>query len=327
MAWRKRRPSRSSAYRGQPWPGAPCAAAPQRRVPRVPAGAQDRRDHLPFSVHCAYSRDPLRYRLVRFAGLLCFQAFEGLMLILLPPSEGKAFPGDGPPLSLDSLSLPELTPARESVLTALEEVSARPLAEARTVLGLSSRQAEALPRNRELRTAATLRAADLYTGVLYDRLRLGELLAGPAAARVDTSVLIFSALWGVLRPSDTVPPYRLSMGVSLPPLGPLGAFWRAHLTETLTAVARGPAPERSAAACRRPAAVLRPAGRPGPATAADHQAKAVRGAVAHSLLTAQETPQTPGELAILLADLGYQVELTSPARGGGPQTLNVIVSG
>ncbi len=49
--------------------------------------------------------------------------------------------------------------------------------------------------------------------------------------------------------------------------------------------------------------------------------------MAHSLLTAQETPQTPGELAILLADLGYQVELTSPARGGGPQTLNVIVSG
>lgn len=343
MAWRKRRPSRSSTYRGQPWPGAPCAAAPQRRVPRVPAGAQDRRDHLPFSVHCAYSRDPLRYRLVRFAGLLCFQAFEGLMLILLPPSEGKAFPGDGPPLSLDSLSLPELTPARESVLTALEEVSARPLAEARTVLGLSSRQAEALPRNRELRTAATLRAADLYTGVLYDRLRLGELLAGPAAARVDTSVLIFSALWGVLRPSDTVPPYRLSMGVSLPPLGPLGAFWRAHLTETLTAVARG----RLVVDCRSTAYAA--AFRPGPEIAehtvavrvlrqtvvdgvprrsvVSHQAKAVRGAVAHSLLTAQETPQTPGELAILLADLGYQVELTSPARGGGPQTLNVIVSG
>lgn len=265
------------------------------------------------------------------------------MLILLPPSEGKAFPGDGPALDPASLSLPELADARESVMTALEKVCARPLEEARTVLGLTPRQAAAVQRNRELRTAATLRAADLYTGVLYDALRLPELLAGPSAALAAESVLVFSGLWGVLRPVDAVPPYRLAMSVSLPPLGPLGAFWRSRLTGTLTTLAEG----RLVVDCRSTAYAA--AFRPGPEIAehtvavrvlrqtvvdgvprrsvVSHQAKAVRGAVAHSLLTAQETPQTPGELAILLADLGYQVELTSPARGGGPQTLNVIVSG
>ncbi|KUP96758.1 peroxide stress protein YaaA [Thermobifida cellulosilytica] len=263
------------------------------------------------------------------------------MLILLPPSEGKASSGDGPALDPASLSLPELTPARESVLAALEEVCARPVDEARTVLGLGPRQADAVQRNRELRTAATLRAADLYTGVLYDVLRLPELLAGPSAGRVEETVLVFSGLWGVLRPTDPVPPYRLSMGVSLPPLGPLGAFWRSQLTEALTKLAEG----HLVVDCR--SAAYAAAFRPGPDVAertvtvrvlrqtvvdgvvrrsvVSHLAKAARGAVAHSLLASGAAPQSPGELVEVLADLGHRVELTAPARGG-PHVLNVIVS-
>ncbi|WP_068689159.1 YaaA family protein, partial [Thermobifida halotolerans] len=198
-------------------------------------------------------------------------------------------------------------------------------------------------RNRELRPAATLRAAELYTGVLYDALRLPELLAGRSAALVEESVLIFSGLWGVLRPTDAVPPYRLSMGVSLPPLGGLGVFWRSRLGEVLTKLAEG----RLVVDCRSTAYAT--AFRPGPAVAArtvtvrvlrqtvvdgtvrrsvvSHMAKAARGAVAHSLLAAGASPRTPGELATALADLGHRVELTAPARGGGPHVLNVVVPG
>ncbi len=47
------------------------------------------------------------------------------MLILLPPSEGKAEAGSGRRLDLDRLSLPELNPRREEVLSALVALSRR----------------------------------------------------------------------------------------------------------------------------------------------------------------------------------------------------------
>ena len=72
------------------------------------------------------------------------------MLILLPPSEGKAPAVRGAPLDLATLSLPELTAARERVLDALLVASARP--DAAMVLGLGPGQADELQRNARLRT-------------------------------------------------------------------------------------------------------------------------------------------------------------------------------
>ncbi len=47
---------------------------------------------------------------------------ELTVLVLLPPSEGKAASGRGAPLKLESLSLPGLTDAREAVLGELVEL-------------------------------------------------------------------------------------------------------------------------------------------------------------------------------------------------------------
>jgi cytoplasmic iron level regulating protein YaaA (DUF328/UPF0246 family) len=55
-----------------------------------------------------------------------------------------------------------------------------------------------------LRGAPTAPAAEVYTGVLYQRLQLPGL---PAKAR--RQVLIASMLWGVVRPDDRIPHYRL----------------------------------------------------------------------------------------------------------------------
>ena len=150
------------------------------------------------------------------------------MQILLPPSEGKATEGDGPVLDLSALSHAALTPTRRKVLSALLRVSRGAQKTALDVLGLTEGQREAVLRNREIKKAPTLRACDLYTGVLYDNLRLNEL-----DERARAKVLIFSGLWGVLTPDDRVPPYRLAMGVSLPPLGGLAATWRPVLTRAL----------------------------------------------------------------------------------------------
>ena len=47
------------------------------------------------------------------------------MLVLLPPSEGKAPGGDGPPLHLAGLSSPALTAARSRLVDALVAAAER----------------------------------------------------------------------------------------------------------------------------------------------------------------------------------------------------------
>lgn len=232
------------------------------------------------------------------------------MLILLPPSEGKAREGNGPPVG--ELSFPRLDRPRKRVLNALVKVSRR--RDALEVLGLSPGQAPELAANLAVREAATLPAAELYTGVLYDNLGLATLSPG-ARARAEESVLIFSGLWGLLRLSDRVPPYRLSMGVTLPPLGGLAAFWRPPITAELDRLPGLVVDMRSAAY----AAAWRP-GERGVSVrvvkdgkVVSHMAKATRGEVARRLLESSLAPGTPDELAKALEELGYTVR-QAPGR-------------
>lgn len=64
------------------------------------------------------------------------------MLILLPPSEGKAAPSAGKPVRLETLAFAaELTESRRNLLGALERLAAEPVERAVAMLGLSSGQA------------------------------------------------------------------------------------------------------------------------------------------------------------------------------------------
>ncbi|MQY08327.1 YaaA family protein [Actinomadura macrotermitis] len=238
------------------------------------------------------------------------------MHILLPPSEKKATGGDGPPLDLAALSLPELNPTRERLLAALGEVCLRQ--DAPALLGLSAGQAdEALARNQALRSAATLPVARLYTGVLYDNLDLATL--DPAAAAEQ--ILVFSGLWGVLRLTDRIPPYRLAMGVSLPPEGRLAAIWRPVLKGALDldglVVDMRSGPYAAAWKPPRPAVAVRVfreriLGGVPKRTVVSHMAKATRGKVAHDLIEAGADPRTPEELLKAVVDLGHTAELNGP---------------
>lgn len=154
------------------------------------------------------------------------------MLVLLPPSEGKAASGRGAPLKPESLSLPGLAGARGAVLDALVELCVADEEKAREVLGLSEGLRGEIAKNAELRTAGTRPAGELYTGVLYDALGLDSLDAS-ARRLAGKSLLVFSGLWGAVRVGDRIPPYRCSMGVKLPGLGALGAFWRTPMAEVM----------------------------------------------------------------------------------------------
>lgn len=156
------------------------------------------------------------------------------MLVLLPPSEGKSAPAAGPVLDLTALSAPELTAHRREVLDALIAVSAT--AQAARVLGVGASLTDEVVRNTRLHEAATAPAAQVYSGVLYAAAGLAAL--PPAAARrARDQVRIVSALWGAVGPHDPVPAYRLSMSTDLPGVGPLAAYWRDRLSQTLDPIA------------------------------------------------------------------------------------------
>ena len=101
----------------------------------------------------------------------------GLVVRLLAPREDER---SQPPLDLAALSFPELTAARERLLAKVIKLSGGAPRRALDDLGLSQGLAGELARNVALRTAPAAPAGAVYTGVLYERLRLPEL---PAPAR------------------------------------------------------------------------------------------------------------------------------------------------
>ncbi len=265
------------------------------------------------------------------------------LLVALPPSEGKAAGGDGPPLDLAALAHPDvLTRPREQVLQALVKLCAgegtRATNRARRILGLSEGLTGELAVDAAVRTAPTLPAAERYTGVLYDHLALGTLPA-PARARAAASVRIVSALWGVLTPEDPIPPYRLSMGVTLPKVGRLTAHWRAPLARALDAPAlvvdcrssdyqqAWRPPDDSTVVLVRAFAVAPD----GTRKTISHMAKATRGDVARALLVradgADEDAATPAEVLRVTQAAGLDAELVAPARPGAPWALDVLLAG
>jgi len=204
------------------------------------------------------------------------------VLVLLPPSEGKSAPRRGKPVDLGSLAYAgELEAPRAAVLGALDPV---------------------------LRAAPTAAAMKVYTGVLYQALGLPEL---PGTAR--RRALIFSGLWGVVRPGDRIPGYKLPVGEKVPGLGPLAAHWRGPLRDALpdrglvVDLRSGPyatmwAPRRAKLLTVR---AFTPDGR-----VISHMVKATRGRVARVLLTAPTPPRTPEQALELVIATGMRATLT-----------------
>lgn len=214
------------------------------------------------------------------------------MQVLLPPSEGKTAPRRGKPLDLAALAYAdELRATRERVLAALDDGAA-------------------------LRAAPTAAAAKVYAGVLYQRLGLAEL---PAPAR--RRVLVFSGLWGVLRPGDRIPAYKLPIDT------PRSQLWRPVLRDTLPDsglmidLRSGPYASLWAP---RDAAVVSVRGfteQDGRRKVISHMVKATRGDVARLVLTAERRPKRPEDVAEIVAASGRRVEL---AEARGAWTLDVI---
>src|ERR1700749_884927 len=235
------------------------------------------------------------------------------MLILLPPSEGKTLPKKGPPVKLDRLVYADaLTPSRRRLLGALAALADLPVERAVSMLAVSAGQAAEVAVDAALSSAPAGPAAAVYTGVLYDRLRLPDL-----PKRAQGRVLIASALWGVLRPGDEIPYYRFSAKAKLDGIGGLAAFWRPALAEalpdkggTLVVDMRSGAysaawqPKRATLVHGRAFSEVRGKRKP-----VSHMAKATRGEVARALLAAKKAPESPEAAAGIAEGAGFAGEL------------------
>jgi cytoplasmic iron level regulating protein YaaA (DUF328/UPF0246 family) len=252
------------------------------------------------------------------------------VLILLPPSEGKTRPVSGAPLDLATLSFGSLTATRAQLLRALVKLCNGRPKHAMEVLGLGTTQAESITVNAVLPEEPTARADAIYTGVLFSELDLPSLDEA-SRKRADESLAIASALFGLLRPDDLIPAYRLSGNVSLPRLGTVAGRWRAPLPRvmrdltgdgllvdlrsgTYTALGKPPAELAPRTATMR---VLHE--HQGVRKVVSHFNKATKGRIVRGLLESGAEPGTVDELHSVLADLGWTVE-----RDG--QRLDVVVA-
>jgi len=147
------------------------------------------------------------------------------MLVVLPPSETKVSGGASSPLNLDDLSFRTQNPLRRSLVEQLVELAEDPLASLKA-LKLGPHGAPEVLRNQQLLSSPVLPAMSRYTGVLYDAVGLSSLDEA-ATNHLNSTVTIFSALFGLVRSVDPIPAYRLSFDSSLP-AGKPTTQWAAH---------------------------------------------------------------------------------------------------
>lgn len=168
--------------------------------------------------------------------------------ILLPPAEGKQ-PGGNPfaPDMFDYRSsntfnyFSELNSERRKLIDALQEViEESSVEEMETLFGVKGQTlADALEVNREIYDAPLMSALDRYSpGVLYKAMDFAGLPTG-AQRRLLENGIIFSGLFGLLRPDDLIPNYRLRMDAVLPEIGKLTQFWRPLLSPLLNRTLEG----------------------------------------------------------------------------------------
>lgn len=226
-------------------------------------------------------------------------------LVLLPPSEGKAPDGEGPPWAAGMMVDHDLDRHRRLVLTAAVRAGV------------------------VVRRAPTAPAMDRYTGVLYKELAWPSLSLA-ARRRGATQVRIVSGLWGLVAPADPIPCYRLKMGAALGELGRLSTWWKPRLAPLLATRTAGatvwdllPLEHQAAmdwTACE-PAERITVRFVDAQDRTVTHWNKLLKGSLVRWLLTVQ--PRHVAELAAFEHPLGYRFDPDATSHVG-PRTAVVL---
>ncbi len=168
--------------------------------------------------------------------------------ILLPSAEGKE-PG-GNPLAPDMFDyrssntfnyFSQLNPERRALIDALQaqvrEGSDGDLAALFGVKGDTLQ--EAVDVNLDIYRSPLMAAVDRYgPGVMYAAMDFAGLPTGSQRRLLENGV-IFSGLFGLLRPDDLIPNYRLKMDAKVEGIGKAVSYWREPLSDALNALVAG----------------------------------------------------------------------------------------
>ena len=165
--------------------------------------------------------------------------------ILLPSAEGKA-PG-GNPLAPDMFDyrssntfnyFSELNPERRALIDALQaQVKAADEGELHKLFGVKGDTLEeAVAVTRDVYRSPLMASVDRYgPGVMYAAMDFAGLPTGSQRRLLENGV-IFSGLFGLLRPDDLIPNYRLRMDAKVGEVGKVSAYWREPLSAALNAL-------------------------------------------------------------------------------------------
>ena len=256
------------------------------------------------------------------------------MLIILPPSESKRLPpGQGQPVDLEALSFPELTAVRNQVLDAM--IATSTLADATRRLQVGPSVAGQVAQNAFVRELPVVPVLEVYTGPLHTGLNAGSW-SNATAERAKRDLVVASPLWGLLRPTDEIPPYRLHICSRLVGMDWLKPTWRPVLGPLLAETAGS---DGVVVDLRSPnyQAMGMPTGLgertinlhvglgSGAGFIGDVIAKRVRGQAARLLLESGEEPADPDTVGRILADR-WPVQIREPERPGKPWTLDLTAN-
>lgn len=217
---------------------------------------------------------------------------------------------------------------RERILTALMRLCITDPGSAASVLGLGRSQGGEVALNSLLTSSPSAPAIRIYSGVLFDALDY-TTLSTQAKRRAQARVAISSGLWGLVRPKDRIPSYRLSGGLSLPGIGTLASAWKEPVGQQIaestgliidlrssTYAALGAVPP---SARHRSVSVRVLQERAGKRTIVSHMNKATKGRILRAALESDATPMSPADLADALHDWGFTAELDGTS-------IDVVVS-
>ncbi len=166
--------------------------------------------------------------------------------ILLPSAEGKQSGGN--PLAPDMFDLRasgtfnffrELNPERKKLMRALQ-AAVEQGEDLEALFGVKGEALEqAVDASRALFGAPLMAALERYSpGVMYTAMDFPGLPTG-AQRRLLEHAIIFSGLFGLLRPDDLIPLYKLRMEATLPEVGKVSKYWRPILSPVLNQAVRG----------------------------------------------------------------------------------------
>ncbi|MGB3543960.1 YaaA family protein [Rubrivirga sp.] len=168
--------------------------------------------------------------------------------ILLPSAEGKASGGN--PLAPDMFDyrssntfnyFSDLNPERRALIKALQkQVRNADEAELEKLFGVKGATLEeAVEVTGDVFKSPLMASVDRYgPGVLYTAMDFAGLPTGSQRRLLENGV-IFSGLFGLLRPDDLIPNYRLKMDAKVGDLGRVGSYWKEPLSAALNKLVTG----------------------------------------------------------------------------------------